>query len=236
MKNKTWILIALNFLLGCEKSPPLKDSSFEYKKVEVEKKTDYCWIFWPSAQKNLTPQEEESFRTFFLSKVAPGCHIRFSSRFLLPERSVIIKKLLKDIGFKNHQIAVDPFIPEVTEIIPAQYRQVANNPDFFGIALDHYGVIVPRCGNWSSPLGDADSTRSYSNFSCSTMQNLALMIADPKDLVKPLHSSQTNGEYAQHVIEKYKEGASKSSAGSSKSSPSGSSGSSSSAGGGSSGK
>jgi len=53
------------------------------------------------------------------------------------------------------------------------------------ISYTHYVATPSACGVWNG-MGEADRRNVRSpNFGCSTMSNLAAMIADPRDLVEP---------------------------------------------------
>lgn len=213
MKMKFFAVIALSFLQGCTIPEPLTESSFAHKQLAVEKTTEYFWIKWH--KKRLPASQKNKLIQFFKTKMAPGCHVRFCINVDRSEKAKEMIKVLKEAGFKKHQIAIDPFVPGVTEILPENQAAYANDPALFGIAVDHYSIVIPKCPDWSRSMGSADSTRNSSNFSCSVMKNFALMVSDPKDLVKPYASSKVSGDYVEKATEKYLTGASKTAAASS---------------------
>jgi pilus assembly protein CpaD len=46
-------------------------------------------------------------------------------------------------------------------------------------------AVTKECGDWSSDMADTSSNESYSNFGCSTQNNIAAMVVNPNDLVVP---------------------------------------------------
>jgi pilus assembly protein CpaD len=88
------------------------------------------------------------------------------------------------------------------ELLP--YRIVADRfasawlpPNQAVIASVRYLVTLPPCPNWSkAPDGDFTNTPP-SNFGCTTADNLALMVADPADLVGGRQLAPADGEFAE---------------------------------------
>jgi pilus assembly protein CpaD len=68
-------------------------------------------------------------------------------------------------------------------------------------------AVVPRCGIWPerSP-NDFRNSDSY-NFGCASQQNLAAMVADPADFVRPHPMAPANGARRAKVITDYSTGA-----------------------------
>ena len=64
-------------------------------------------------------------------------------------------------------------------------------------------AVAPRCGVW--PEGNANdfSNTQYHNFGCAAQQNLAAMVADPADLVRPRPMEPANGARRAKVITDY---------------------------------
>jgi len=62
------------------------------------------------------------------------------------------------------------------------------------------------CGDWSVSLGYTSANHPAPNWGCATRHNLAVMVADPRDLATP--QPIDNGDPARRltVIEKYRKG------------------------------
>lgn len=66
-------------------------------------------------------------------------------------------------------------------------------------------ATTPSCGIWpDGGLPDFDNTQ-YDNFGCATQQNLAAMIANPADLVRPTPMTPPSGARRSSVVGTYKE-------------------------------
>jgi pilus assembly protein CpaD len=46
-------------------------------------------------------------------------------------------------------------------------------------------AVTKECGDWSSDMADTSSNEPYSNFGCSTQNNIAAMVVNPNDIVVP---------------------------------------------------
>ena len=46
-------------------------------------------------------------------------------------------------------------------------------------------AVTKECGDWSSDMSDTSSNEPYSNYGCSTQNNIAAMVVNPNDLVVP---------------------------------------------------
>lgn len=64
------------------------------------------------------------------------------------------------------------------------------------IIIERYLVIPPSCANFSEKIGDADQTNSGSNYGCSTVANLGMQVANPRDLLR----GRTTGDYDGTVL------------------------------------
>lgn len=69
-----------------------------------------------------------------------------------------------------------------------------------------YVAEAPPCGNWSQNLTNTASNVLPPNFGCATQHNIAAMIADPRDLVTPDTSGQSDAQRRLTVLQKYREG------------------------------
>lgn len=46
-------------------------------------------------------------------------------------------------------------------------------------------AVTKECGDWSSDMANTSSNEPYSNYGCSTQNNIAAMVVNPNDLVVP---------------------------------------------------
>lgn len=69
-----------------------------------------------------------------------------------------------------------------------------------------YVAEAPSCGNWSQNLTYTASNVLPPNFGCATQHNIAAMVADPRDLVTPDTSGQSDAQRRLTVLQKYRAG------------------------------
>jgi pilus assembly protein CpaD len=69
-----------------------------------------------------------------------------------------------------------------------------------------YVAEAPPCGNWSQNLTYSANNVLPPNFGCSTQHNLAAMVADPRDLVTPDTTGQSDAQRRLTVLQKYRAG------------------------------
>ena len=68
-------------------------------------------------------------------------------------------------------------------------------------------AIGPECGNWQvEPTAVGHENVNSSNFGCSTQHNLALMVANPGDLIEPRSFSTRDAQRTVAVINAYRTG------------------------------
>lgn len=67
-------------------------------------------------------------------------------------------------------------------------------------------VTAPRCPDWSKPEADNSTNSPSSNFGCATESSLALMIADPADLVRGKPGGPADGAVLARGAEMYRAG------------------------------
>ncbi len=85
-----------------------------------------------------------------------------------------------------------------------------SQPGDTGIAVlryPHHVAKPPECGRWTSPINANNGNRNSDNFGCSIQRNIALMVADPRDLEQARPSSGRDGERAADILAKYQKGA-----------------------------
>ena len=71
------------------------------------------------------------------------------------------------------------------------------------VSLGRYTVQVPNCPDWSDGITDKYNNQVHSNFGCAQAANLALMIADPRDLIQGRESSPVDGQYLSNAMQAY---------------------------------
>lgn len=69
-----------------------------------------------------------------------------------------------------------------------------------------YVAHADECGDWSVNAGDTASNLPMPNFGCATQHNLAVQVADPRDLLAPRPMSEPDANRRNTVLGKYEKG------------------------------
>jgi len=69
-----------------------------------------------------------------------------------------------------------------------------------------YQARTSECGNWSEDLAYTAENRTAANFGCANQHNMAMMVADPRDLLGPRPMDGGNAVRRQAVIGNYEAG------------------------------
>ena len=75
------------------------------------------------------------------------------------------------------------------------------------MAFEHDMAIASQCGDWSENLATNRSNLPYPNFGCAMQNNMAAMIANPRDLIETRGGSvPRSGARRDTVWDKYVKG------------------------------
>ena len=66
-----------------------------------------------------------------------------------------------------------------------------------------YAASTNRCGSWTEVLSKTLDNSTPKNFGCAVQQNIAAMVADPRDLLGPRPMDDADARRRQTVITKY---------------------------------
>lgn len=86
--------------------------------------------------------------------------------------------------------------------------EVGDHAEMAALRLSYLRVkaVVPNCGIWPDG-GTADYRNAeYHNFGCSSQHNLAAMVSNPADFVRPRPMTPADGNRRADVISKYRRG------------------------------
>ena len=105
-----------------------------------------------------------------------------------------ITTLSRDLTRQGYSVATLPAAPDA---VP---------PNSLLVVVERYVVTPPDCPNWTkSSSGDHDNAPT-SNFGCSNVTNLGLMVADPRDLVVARQLGPASAAQAGLAIQRYMAG------------------------------
>jgi pilus assembly protein CpaD len=110
-------------------------------------------------------------------------------------------------GRAVHYALVRSGVPQ-SHIVVAPYH-VGDHSEVAALRLSYLRVkaVVPRCGVWPESSTVDYRNAQYHNFGCAGQQNLAAMVDNPADLLRPQPLDPSNGARRAKVITDYSQGA-----------------------------
>jgi len=105
-----------------------------------------------------------------------------------------IRHLARDLGFDESVIAVEAYHMEGDHAPPVK------------VSYTHFVAEAPHCGQWPTNLAEDPRNVPYPNFGCATQRNLAVMIANPADLLGPRGMTPRSAERNDQVWERFVKG------------------------------
>ena len=103
------------------------------------------------------------------------------------------------------------FAEQLTELgVPRSRILVGNDDTEAGnevkITFIRYIADPAPCGNWSENIAASPDNQVTPNFGCATQHNIAVMVADPRDLVAPQPLGPGDAAHSLAVLQKYRQG------------------------------
>ena len=80
------------------------------------------------------------------------------------------------------------------------------------IVVTKSSAHAKHCGEWSEDLTETSQNEAYANFGCSQQNNIAAMVANPEDLLRPSATAPADPMRRVVIFDKYRQGESVSSA------------------------
>jgi pilus assembly protein CpaD len=85
-------------------------------------------------------------------------------------------------------------------------REVGGDDRRVEITFVGYGAHTEACGDWSANLAETQPNDTAPNFGCAVQQNMAAMVASPRDLVGPQDMGTSDATRRSDVMNKYEKG------------------------------
>lgn len=150
--------------------------------------------FAPSSTQ-LAPSEQQSLSTFLqTAQVTTDDPVYLEAVAGDRLSASRIGTLARDLTRQGYSVAS---LPAAADAVP---------PNTLLVVVERYVVTPPDCPNWTkSQSGDHDNATS-SNFGCSSITNLGLMVADPRDLVIARQLGPASAAQAGLAIQRYRAG------------------------------
>ena len=105
-----------------------------------------------------------------------------------------IRQILSDNGFPESSIAVEAYHASDSYNAPVRLSYL------------RYVAEAPTCGYWPTNLASQPDNGNYPNFGCANQRNLAVMVANPGDLLGPRTESDRMSERRDATWQKYVKG------------------------------
>ena len=70
----------------------------------------------------------------------------------------------------------------------------------------HYEAKAPDCPDWSENVGRDPQNTAWPNMGCATQRNLAVAVADPRDLMGPRAETPRSSERRDTIWDRYLKG------------------------------
>ncbi|MEQ8934629.1 MAG: CpaD family pilus assembly protein [Amphiplicatus sp.] len=99
-----------------------------------------------------------------------------------------------------------------SQITGATYRAGGPEKRQLILSYTHYVATPSACGDWSGETANRYRNLNSPNFGCATQNNLAALVADPRDLIEPADLAPSDAEGRLRVIRAYRAGQSTASA------------------------
>ncbi|MBS0242369.1 MAG: CpaD family pilus assembly protein [Proteobacteria bacterium] len=93
-----------------------------------------------------------------------------------------MRAIVRDFGIDDTRVNVQP------------HRVAGERDPAIHISYTRYVAEAPDCGAWPDNLGADDRNLPYANFGCANQRNLAMMAANPADLLGPRTMTPMTGE------------------------------------------
>lgn len=199
--------LLLVFIGGC--APEVSDwtPAQSPKENKVNRAVFTHMIHYPAHASSMDEREKKCLLQF-LKKTVLSPH---AVTVILEEYGGHSKKRLKDIERELLRFGI-PY-----ELITEDYDQDECPPQqhcyqyhkkYSGsgveIIIERYVVIPPACADFSQMIGDAKQAQQPSNFGCSDITNLGMMIANPRDLIRGRTLGDSDGTVIAAGVERYR--------------------------------
>jgi len=197
--GKFMLLVLAGLILnGCSNASQYKGHEAQKRNLVEMVRIPYVLSF--DAEKAALSSDEVRALDIFLSRSSVGYGDELSMDFAL-ERDGKITSLNEERLEHIREILMQRGLRLSYELTPYGRTPEQNTAR---LLVSRYVVTPPQCGDWSQP-----STGNYQNalmrdHGCSTQAQLGLMIANPKDLITGVSSSQTDTEKAAKAIKTYR--------------------------------
>jgi pilus assembly protein CpaD len=188
-------LIALAALADCSSEQPLPPPADMGKSIRVEHvRVQYAAAFAPGVSELPAPEVARLEAFLDQAGMTPGDRVFVAAATGDPLASARTGRIAGLLA--RHGLGVEP--------VPAP---PGLEPNHVAVLVDRYIAVAPACPDWSDdPSGSHSNNITSSNYGCATLNNLAQMIANPRDLDTGRELGPAAGDPAADAVERYRTG------------------------------
>lgn len=182
---------------GCSSNSDMGDLQYDAAAnhpITVEPRTVSLALPFESSAEELTPRDENRLRRFATEYLNSG-HGALS---IVAPPSAQSQRQLNLFGRKLSDFGVN-----VKRVLVGTDGAVASG--HVELRFMTYEAKAPHCGDWNN-ISHTGSNLPMENFGCATQHNLAVMVADPKDLIAPRRLGPSDATERTQMMQKYEDG------------------------------
>ena len=143
----------------------------------------------PSGGPGLSPDQEIDVHRFIARYKSEGMGRLKVSSAATPRDGAATQRSLAGIRALIQEAGISPRAIEVS-----RHRSGAGPSQGVRLSYERPVAVPPVCQEWNEDLGPNHERVHFPNFGCSTQHNIAVMVANPRDLIEPQPEDPRLGE------------------------------------------
>ena len=182
---------------GCSSNSDLKNLQYDAAAnhpITIEPRTVTLALPFATKTDGLAPRDESRLRrfvTYYLSSGRGALSIVAPQNAEAQHQLIFFGRTLAGLGVNAKRI------------LAGTDGAVTN--DHVELRFLTYEAKAPHCGDWND-VSHTGSNLPMENFGCATQHNLAVMVADPRDLVAPRRLGASDATERSKMMRKYETG------------------------------
>lgn len=148
--------------------------------IAYAQRTEALLVEVPSGSHGLSANQEADVWQFIARyKVESNAQLRLSTPYSSRQHSAA-SAALRDV----REIAREQGVP-ASSIVVGRHAPGRNSGNALKVAYEKPVAVPPDCADWSEDVGRTRERLHYPQFGCATQRNLALNVANSRDLQRP---------------------------------------------------
>jgi len=196
MKIRLISCLALAAALAACESPQAEWSNIEApRETRIDFHRYTHTAAFAAGRNDLAPGEVQRLDAFLQrAQVSPNDPVYLEAPANDTVSGARVSALARDLTRKGYAVSR---LPSARDAVP---------PNSLMVVIERYTVTPPPCPNWTKSPSENHENAVSSNFGCSNLTNLDLMVADPRDLVIGRDMGPEPADHAGLAIQRYREG------------------------------